>query len=322
VVSAQWSVPIALAAAEFVFAGPPPPYPIFEAPTARFEPSAAVHDPASDFVVMLNDKDSMIHGYKWKDGKLEAATPKPPDLQVDGKIAKFEAMSPIPNSPGEYLAVCAFDREDPAYQRVVRFKYVPNRSIVGTPVELLSSALEDAVKKVIPGKRWYKIEGCAFDKTGTKLFIGLRNIGSDFKAFEDVVVLLRCPFHETKIGPPEAAFRFSTKTAIGRDEGLSDFVHDPATGDYWLLTSKELGFKYIPDHGGHLFKFPAAWLEGEPSAAPKPLDRPVAEFNAKCEALVLLPDGRKLAIFDSDDDGWKKHFDGFTSNKAMYQFLP
>ena len=124
------------------------------------------------------------------------------------------------------------------------------------------------------------------------------------------------------IGPPEAAFRFSTKAAIGADEGLSDFVRDPATGDYWLLTSKELGWKYIPDHGGHLFKFPAALLESEPSAEPRSLDKPVAEFTAKCEALVLLPDGRKLVIFDSDDDGWKKHFEGFTQDKAMYQFLP
>jgi hypothetical protein len=317
VVSGQWSILIALA-----FGNPPPPYPIFEAPAQRFEPSAAVYDAASDSIVVLNDKDSLVHTYHWKENKLAPVTPKPPPLDVPGKIIKFEAMAPIPNSPGEYLAVCAYDRVDPAYRRVVRFKYAPGDKVPATEVELLPSALEDAVQKVIPGKRWSKIEGCAFDKTGTKLFIGLRNIGSDFKTFEDVVVLLRCPFHGSKIGPPEAAFRFSTKEAIGHQEGLADFVRDPATGDYWLITTKELGYKYIPDHGGHLFKFPAALLDGEPSAEAKPLDKPVAEFTAKCEALVLLPDGRKLVIFDSDDDGWKKHFEGFTSNKAMYQFLP
>jgi hypothetical protein len=300
----------------------PPPYPIFEAPTKKFEPSAAAYDHDSGRIVVLNDKDAMIHAYKLKNGKLEAATLKPPELTGDGKIMKFEAMAPIPGTTNEYLALCAFDRDDPAYRRAVRFKYEAGDRISATPIDLLPSSFEDAVNKVVPGKRWYKFEGVAFDGTGSKVFLGIRNIGSDFKTFDNVVVLLRCPFDGRKIGPPERAFHFSTRSAVGAEEGLSDFVRDPQSGDYWLLTSKELGWKYIPDHGGHLFKLPAAWLDGEQGSEPKALDKPLAEFTAKCEALVLMPDGRKLVIFDSDDDGWKKHFDGFAPNKAMYQFLP
>lgn len=299
----------------------PPPYPLFSAPTPKFEPSAAAYDPSSGVVIILNDKDSMVHAYRAKDGKLELAAPKPPLLESGGAIRKFEAMAPIPKASAEYLAVTAFDRADPAYRRIVRFKYSTGKSIGATNVEILPSAIEDVIKKTT-GQRWFKIEGVAFDKSGTHVYLGVRNVGPDFKHPRDVVLLLRCPFFGDKIGPPSAVFQFSTKEAIGTEEGLSDFVRDPATGDYWLLTSKELGWKYVTDHGGHLFRFPAAWLDGEPSTTPKPLEKPVMEFKGKSEALVLLPDGKKLVLFDSDDEGWKKHFDGFTPEKAMYWLEP
>jgi hypothetical protein len=299
----------------------PPPYPLFSAPTPKFEPSAAAYDPGSGLVLVLNDKDAMVHGYHWQSGRLEPATPTPPKLDAAGAIRKFEAMAPIPDAPGEYLAVTAFDREDPAYRRIVRFKYAAAKSIPARPVEVLLSAIEATVKKAT-GQRWFKIEGAAFDKTGANLYLGVRNVGPDFKHPRDVVLLLRCPFHGDKVGAPDAVFHFSTKEAIGADEGLSDFVRDPATGDYWLLTSKELGWKNISDHGGHLFRFPAAWLDADPAAIPRPLEKSLAAFQGKCEAVVPLPGGQKLILFDSDDEGWKKHFDGFTPEKAMYLFLP
>jgi hypothetical protein len=313
-------------------ASEPPPYPLFSAPTKKFEPSAAAYDPASGWVVVLNDKDSMVHAYRWQDGKLEAATAKPPELDAGGAIRKFEAMARIPETRSksfsgvpfsEFLAVTAFDRDDPAFRRIVRFRYPgdPHQKIAAANVEILQSALEDSVKRTT-GQRWFKIEGVAFDKSGKQVYLGLRNVGPDYKHPRDVVLLLRCPFFGDKIGPPNAVFQFSTKAAIGADEGLSDFVRDPTTGDYWLLTSKELGSKYVTDHGGHLFRFPAVWLDGEAAATPKFLDKPISEFKGKCEALVPLPGGRKLILFDSDDEGWKKHFDGFTPEKAMYLFLP
>jgi hypothetical protein len=300
-------------------ASPAPPYPLFRGQT--FEPSAAAFDPASGRVLVLSDKDTTLYRYVLGPAGLvlpPGESHEPLRLPEGMQAAKLEGLTRLPS--GDFLAVTAFDRPDPRYRRVLRFSYAPGAAPDAVPVVMDDVALDAAIRAV-SGQPWSKIEGLAVDRTGAKVFFGVRNVGPSYTAPRDVVIVVRCPLDGDRVGPPEAAIRFSTAQALGgRAEGLSDLQLDADGHGFLVLTSHE-GTDDAPEaHSGHLFRVPASLLLGAAPSSPLPLGVPLRAMHAKPEGLAVAPSGALVVVFD-DDRAWKRLFAGYEQSDGLFTVI-
>jgi hypothetical protein len=295
---------------------PPPPYPRFSGQS--FEPSAAAFDPGTGRVLVLSDHDTNLYRYELSAAGLVLPPGEHHDplrLPKGVQAAKLEAMTRLPT--GAFLAVTAFDREDPSYRRLLRFTYAPAAPTDAVPVAVSDAALGAAVRAA-SGRPWFKIEGLAVDPTGTKVLLGVRSVGDSYQAPRDVVLVVRCPLTHDRVGPPEAVIQLSTTEALsGHAEGLSDLQLDPAHDSFLLLTSHEGNENTLEDHSGHLFRIPADLLLGAPPQATLPLGAPLRTFRAKPEGLAVMPTGALLVVFD-DDREWKRLFASYGPSDGLF----
>jgi hypothetical protein len=298
---------------------PPPPYSRFAGRT--FEPSAAAFDPATGRVLVLSDKDSILYRYELgAEGLVLPAGERhdPLWLREGVQAAKLEGLTRLPS--GAFLAVTAFDRPDPAFHRLLRFSYASGAPTEAVPVAVDDAALGAAIRTA-SGRPWFKIEGLAVDPTGTRVFFGVRNVGESYKAPEDVVLLVRCPLTDDRVGPPEAVIPLSTTVALGgMAEGLSDLQLDPAGDSFLILTSHEGIGNTLDDHSGHLFRVPAGVLLGAAPPAPVSLGAPLRGFRAKPEGLAVEPSGALIVVFDDDRD-WKHLFAGYEQSDGLFTVI-
>jgi len=168
---------------------------------------------------------------------------------------------------------------------------------------------------------WFKIEAVAVDRTGTRILFGVRNVGESYRAPRDVVLVVRCPFRDGRVGPPEAVFQLSTAEALsGRAEGLSDLQLDAGGDSFVLLTSHEGPENTPAGHSGHLFRVPAQLLLGPAPTAPVPLGAPLRGLRAKPEGLAVEPSGALIVVFD-DDREWKHLFAGYEQTDGLFTVI-
>jgi hypothetical protein len=295
----------------------PAPYRLMEGGTASFEPSGIAVDPRdpSKLLVLSDRWDHHLYRYELtKDGVLERVKEGEGDISVRGELEKYEALAPLKN--GELLAVTPFNRPDEAQRRVLKLKPSAG-TIEPTVLEHDFEALAKEVERVT-GSRWFQIEGLCADKDGSHVFFGVRQAGESMKKNEDTVLIVRCPLEGDRIGPPEASFDFSTKRALGFQEGISDIQRDPKDGSYLITTSHEGDdASRVDAYGGHLFRIPAHHLEGPPRSKPRELGAPLTEFHAKPEGLAITADHRAVVVMD-DDREWKDNFEGYSRTRAAY----
>jgi hypothetical protein len=298
---------------------PPPPYARFAGQS--FEPSAAAFDPATNRVLVLSDRDTTL--YRYELGPAGLALPRGERheqlLLPDGmQAAKLEGLTRLPS--GAFLAVTAFDRPDPRFRRLLRFVYAPAALVEAAPVAVDDAALSRAIRAA-SGLPWFKVEGVAVDRTGTKVLFGVRNVGQSYLAPKDVVFVVRCPFVGGRVGAPEAVIRLSTAESLGgRAEGLSDLQLDVSGDSFLLLTSHE-GLENTPEgHSGHLFRVPAGALLGATPPAPIPLGPPLRALRAKPEGLAVRPSGSVIVVFDDDRD-WKHLFAGYEQSDGLFDVI-
>jgi len=298
---------------------PPPPYARFTGQT--FEPSAAAFDPASGRVLVFSDHDSILYRYELTPAGLVLSPGERHDpLRLpDGvQVAKLEGLTRLPS--GAFLAVSAFDRPDLRFGRLLRFVYTPGATVQATPLELNHDALAKAVRSA-SGLPWFKIEALAVDRTGTKVFFGVRSVGDSYETPRDVTLVVRCPLNNDRVGPPEAVIPLSTSEALGgRAEGLSDLQLDPGGDSFLVLTSHEGVVNTRASHSGHLFRVKAEVLLGPTSPTPFPLGAPLHRFWAKPEGLAVLPSGAVIVVFD-DDREWKHLFAGYEQSDGLFTVI-
>jgi hypothetical protein len=313
------AIPAASSAPPPAGALPPAPYPRFAGQT--FEPSAAAFDPATGHVLVLSDHDTTLYRYELG----AAGLVRPPGEHHDPlrlpdgvRAAKLEGLTRLPS--GDFLAVTAFDRPDTSFRRLLRFSYAPAAPAVAVSVGVDDAAL-DAGVRAATGRPWFKIEALAVDRTGTKVFFGVRNVGESYETPEDVALVVRCPIAHGRVGPPEAVVRLSTAEALGgMTEGLSDLQLDAGGDSFLLLTSHE-GTENTPeDHSGHLFRVPAGVLLGTAPPGPVPLAAPLRGFRAKPEGLAVRPSGIVVVVFDDDRD-WKHLFAGYEQSDGLFTVI-
>jgi hypothetical protein len=317
---ATLAIPVVSPALHAPAALPAPPYPSFAGQT--FEPSAAAFDPATGRLLVLSDKDATLYRYERSSGRLTLPAGErhaPLRLPAGMEVAKLEGLTRLPS--GAFLAVTAFDRPDPSYRRLVRFTYTPGQPSEAVPVPFDDGALAGAIRAA-SGLPWYKIEGLAIDRTGTRLFFGVRNVGWSWAAPRDVVLVLRCPLDGERVGAPDAVVRLSTAEALGGlSEGLSDLQLDADGESFLLLTSHEGSSADSREaHSGHLFQLPASVLLGAPARAPVALGAPLRGFRAKPEGLAVEPSGAIVVVFD-DDREFKHLFAGYEQSDGLFTVI-
>ena len=292
-----------------------PPYQLFAGQS--FEPSAAAFDPASGHVLVLSDHDTTLYRYRLTAAGLVIPRGErhEPLRLPEGDAAKFEGLTRLPS--GEFLATTAFDRPDPAYRRVLRFSYRPGAAVEARQVSVDDAALTAAIQAAT-GLPWFKIEGVAVDRTGTRVFFGVRCVGTRYQEPQDVVLVVRCRLTDGRIAAPDAVVRLSTAESLaGMAEGLSDLQFGDDGASVLLLTSHE-GADTAPDgHSGHLFRFPASVLLGAPPSTPVPLGTPHRQFHAKPEGRAIVPSGPLVVVFD-DDREWKHLFAGYEQSDGLF----
>jgi hypothetical protein len=305
---------------------PPPPYArfagqTFEPSASTFEPSAAAFDPATGRVLVFSDHDSILYRYELTPAGLVLSPGERHDqLRLpDGvQVAKLEGLTRLPS--GAFLAVTAFDRPDLRFARLLRFAYAPGATAHALPLEVNDAALAKAVRAA-SGLPWFKIEALAVDRTGTKVFFGVRSVGESHEAPRDVVFVVRCPLTNDRVGPPEAVIPLSTTEALGgRAEGLSDLQLDTFGDSFLILTSHEGPENTRASHSGHLFRVPAEVLLGAAPPTPFPLGAPLRRFWAKPEGLAVLPSGAVVVVFDDDRD-WKHLFAGYEQSEGLFTVI-
>ncbi len=295
---------------------PPPPYPRFSGQT--FEPSAAAFDPATGRVLVLSDHDTILYRYELRAARLVLPAGEhhdPLGLPEGVRAAKLEGLTRLPS--GAFLAVTAFDRPDPSFRRLLRFSYAPAAPVEAVPLAVDDAALDAAVRAA-SGLPWFKIEALAVDPTGTRLLLGVRNVGESHEMSRDVTLVVRCPLANDRVGPPEAVIPLSTAEALGgRAEGLSDLQLD-ADGDSFLVLTSHEGTENTPEgHSGHLFRVPTGVLLDAVPPAPVRLGTPLRAFRAKPEGLAVEPSGALVVVFDDDRD-WKRLFAGYEQSDGLF----
>jgi hypothetical protein len=292
-----------------------PPYGLFAGQS--FEPSAAAFDPASGHVLVLSDHDTTLYRYRLTAAGLVLPRGErhEPLRLPEGDAAKFEGLSRLPS--GDFLATTAFDRPDPAYRRVLRFSYHPGSAVEARQIAVDDAALTAAIQAAT-GLPWFKIEGVAVDRTGTRVFFGVRCVGERYQEPRDVVLVVRCRLDGDRIAAPDAVIRFSTAESLaGMAEGLSDLQLDDRGDSFLLLTSHE-GPDTTPDgHSGHLFRVPADVLLGASPSAAVALGAPLRQFRAKPEGLAVVPSGPLVVVFD-DDREWKHLYAGYEQSDGLF----
>jgi hypothetical protein len=312
---ASRAIPSTSAASRAAVALPGPPYGLFAGQS--FEPSAAAFDPASGRVLVLSDHDTTLYRYRLTAAGLVLPQGErhEPLVLPGGEAAKFEGLTRLPS--GDFLATTAFDRPDPAFRRVLRFSYRPGAHVEATQVTADDAALTAAIQAAT-GLPWFKIEGIAVDRTGTRVFFGVRCVGERYQEPHDLVLVVRCRFAGDRVFAPDAVVRFSTAESLsGRAEGLSDLQLDDDGRSFLLLTSHE-GSDTAPDgHSGHLFRVPASVLLGAPPSSPVPLGPALRQFRAKPEGLAVVPAGPLVVVFD-DDREWKHLFAGYEQSDGLF----
>jgi hypothetical protein len=298
---------------------PPPPYARFAG--RSFEPSAAAFDPATGRVLVLSDHDTTLYRYELTPAGLLL----PPGERHDAlrlpegvEVAKLEGLTRLPS--GDFLAVSAFDRSDPAFRRLLRFSYRRAAPVEAVPVAVDDDALSRAIRAA-SGLPWFKVEGLAVDRTGTKILFGVREVGESYRAPRDVVLVVRCPFAGDRVGRPEAVVRLSTAEALGgHTEGLSDLQLDAGGDGFLLLTSHEGSETARDGHSGHLFRVPARVLLRAAPPAPVALGAPLRALRAKPEGLAVEPSGAAIVVFD-DDRAWKHLFAGYEQSDGLFTVI-
>jgi hypothetical protein len=310
------SIPVVMPAPPSPGALPPPPYARFSG--QNFEPSAAAFDPATGRLLVLSDHDTTLYRYEISPAGL---LPPPGEhhealrLPEGVEVAKLEGLTRLPS--GEFLAVTAFDRSDPSFRRVLRFSYRRAAPVEAAPVAVDDAALSAAIRAA-SGLPWFKIEGVAVDRTGTKVLFGVRQVGESYREPRDVALVVRCPFLGDRVGRPEAIVRLSTAGALGgHAEGLSDLQLDAGGDGFVLLTSHEGEESTRDGHSGHLFRVPAGVVLGAASSATVPLDAPLRALRAKPEGLAVEPSGAVIVVFDDDRD-WKRLFAGYEQSDGLF----
>jgi len=308
---------------------PRAPYAVFEGTT--FEPSAVVYDAAADRVLVCSDKDGILYRYRLEGGRLEL--PRDERHRAfrfdDGRaIMKVEAMTPL--ASGAVLATTSFDREDPDFRRLVVFRFQKKGAIETKEIPFDAATLTARLRAVDPGIDWWKVEGLAVTKGDGAALLAVRSVGKTHKKKRDVIWIARCPRTgadiEGGVGAPDLLIRLEAG-AGERAEGCSSLERDPADGSYLLLTSwedEDLD-STTTAHGAHLYRLPAAMLEGPaaPSGkdpAPATLPSALRTLAAKAEGLALLPGGRALVVFD-DDQGFKKLFQAYEQHEGAFVIL-
>jgi hypothetical protein len=270
---------------------------------------------------VLSDKDATLYRYELTASGLVLPAGErhyPIRLPEGVQVAKLEGLTRLPS--GAFLAVTAFDRPDPSYRRLVRFSYAPGIAPDAVPVTIDERALAGAIVAV-SGLPWFKIEALAVDRTATHVFFGVRNVGESYRAPRDVVLVVRCPFADDRVGAPDAVLRFSTASALnGLAEGLSDLQLDADGESFLLLTSHEGGDNDRDGHSGHLFRVPAALLLGPAPSAAVPLGAPLRGLRAKPEGLAVEPSGVVIVVFDDDRD-WKHLFAGYEQSDGLFTVI-
>jgi hypothetical protein len=284
---------------------PRPPYGLFVGQS--FEPSAAAFDPASGRVLVLSDHDTTLYRYRLTAAGLVLPPGErhEPLLLPEGQAAKFEGLTRLPS--GDFMATTAFDRPDPAFRQVLRFSYRPGAHVEAKQVAVDDAALTAAIQSAT-GLPWFKIEGITVDPAGTRVFFGVRCVGTRYQEPRDVVLVVRCRLAGDRIAAPDAVVRFSTAESLaGMAEGLSDLQLDEDGTSFLLLTSHE-----GPDT--------ASVLLGAPPSAPVPLGAPLRQFRAKPEGLAIVPSGPLVVVFD-DDREWKHLFAGYEQADGLFEVV-
>jgi hypothetical protein len=296
---------------------PAPPYARFTGQS--FEPSAAAFDPASGRVLVLSDHDSTL--YRYELGAAGLLLPPgerhyPLQLPAGVQAAKFEGLTRLPS--GTFLAVTAFDRPDPSFRRLLRFSYDPAAPAEARPLAVADAALTAAVRAAT-GLPWFKIEALAVNRTGTKVLFGIRNVGESYETPKDVMLVVRCPLADDRVGAPEAVVRLAGATTV-QEEGLSDLQLDPRGDSFLLLTSHEGSENTAERHSGHLYRVPANVLLGAAPSVPFSLGAPLRSFRAKPEGLAVMPSGALIVVFD-DDREWKHLFAGYEQSDGLFTVI-
>jgi hypothetical protein len=298
---------------------PKPPYPRFCG--RSFQPSAAAFDPATGRVLVFSDRDTTLYRYELATAGLRLPPEEHHDplrLPAGVQVGKLEGLTRLPS--GDFLATTAFDHADPRYHRLLRFSYSPDDPAEAAPVSVDDAALEAAVRAA-SGQPWFKIEAVAVDRTGTRVFFGVRNVGPSPEEPRDAALVVRCPLAGDRVGRPEAVISLSTVDALGgRAEGLSDIQLDASGDGFLILTSHEGRGDSRDDHAGHLFRVPArVLLDGAPPA-PIALGAPLEVFHARPEGLAVEPSGALIVVFDDDRD-WKRLFEGYEQSDGLFTVI-
>jgi hypothetical protein len=287
---------------------------------ARFEPSAVAAFHGTPYLIVLNDKEdykeSPFSIYEMKKG---ASSKIPPSLierariwpRINGKkikIAKLEGITPSRKTPGVFYAITAFDRPVPKYRVLLRFRLAikerkkkKKASFSFKDITLLSIADPTAFIEKTKQKKWSKIEALALTPDEDALLLGVRAVGSSFKAPEYRVLILRYSLNHLQ-QTPQIVVDLETKPLLGRSEGIAAMAYIPSTKQYLVVTSYEDDNQARPidQIGAHIWFLPGdlSFL-GHASAWYKAAR---LRLKHKAEGIADLGDGRFLVVYDDDAD--------------------
>lgn len=309
-------------------------YLVFSGPVqeeSRFEPSGAAWDRLKDRYIIFNDKDDeppvYIYEYNKMPGKLEIVDSLIMQKE-DGapiQVKKFEDASASLAKDGVIYAVTSCDRDNNAYNMLLRITLSQVGKAVFEEVPCFKEALREL--RELLGVKYMKIEAMALSPGDKYLYLGIREVGAEYKYSQRIVMIWRIGLESGSMRP-EKVFEMETRCILGRVEGISSLEYDPIKGRYLMLTSFEGEGNSKEDVGGHLWALDRESLEHKDGDVPGKAAL-LASFSHKAEGVSI--DGRGGILIVFDDDASRKEKDekkareqnrfNIKQNQAYYLFM-
>lgn len=271
----------------------------------KFEPSGVSKIGKTNSFIIINDKNEEppFSIFQWTgEGQLKEVSQfalKTKDRQVD--VFKLEAITASRKDPGTFYVITSFDRNEPGYRKLIRFKLDKTNELINFEELNLYDPRKIITLKL--KKEWSAIEALALSPEEEYLFIGVRAIGENYETPSYKVIILKYAINDLD-KEPEILVSVDLQGYLGRPEGISSLEYSSELNKFLLLTSFEVGDDITTikkdQVGGHL------WIVPEELSKLNSLDQwkefKRLTFTHKPEGVEVLSASKAIVVFDDDND--------------------
>jgi len=197
------------------------------------------------------------------------------------KSRKFEDMTIYRD---QLILITSFDRDKKSYNRIVGYDFKREKSYL-----IADKSIKKRLRDLI-GHDYFKIEG--IEAINSQIFIGIREVGKNYKNFDYTIKILSIGFGEDENGEIllNGEMRLYKEFQVA-NLGLSSLKYDYHRDTLYILTSLELKGKME----GYIF-----YIEHDQVKMLNDKFHIPIRLRSKAEGITMIDENHLLIVYDDD----------------------